>query len=45
LRDLKIFGRDCIQSLRFDVMLAERKKWKLANKPPKAMPGYVPDKY
>jgi hypothetical protein len=27
----KIFRRDCIQSLRCGVMLAERKKWKLAN--------------
>jgi len=27
----KFFPRDCIQSLRWGVMLAERKKWKLAN--------------
>jgi hypothetical protein len=27
----KIFRCDCIQSLRCGVMLAERKKWKLAN--------------
>jgi hypothetical protein len=28
----KIFRRDCIQSVRCGVILAERKKWKLENK-------------
>jgi len=28
---IEIFRRGCIQSLRCGVMLAERKKWKLAN--------------
>jgi hypothetical protein len=28
---LKIFRRDCIQSVRCGVMLAKRKKWKVAN--------------
>jgi hypothetical protein len=41
----KIFRRDCIQSMRCGVMLAERKKWKLANNMPAELLGNVTEKF
>src|SRR5262249_31262537 len=41
----KIFRRDCIQSLRCGVMLAERKKWKLANNMPTELLGNGAEKF
>jgi hypothetical protein len=45
LRGLEFFRRDCIQSLRFGVMLAERKKWKLANNVSAELPGNAAEKF
>jgi hypothetical protein len=36
----KFFIRDCIQSLGFGVMLAKRKKWKLASNASEALGKY-----
>jgi hypothetical protein len=41
----KIFRRDCIQSLRCGVMLAERKKWKLANNMATELLGEAVEKF
>jgi hypothetical protein len=41
----KIFRRDCIQSLRCSVMLAERKKWKLANNVSAVLPEEAVEKF
>jgi hypothetical protein len=45
LRELEFFRCDCIQSLRCGVMLAERKKWKLANNVSAELPGNPAEKF